>query len=1693
MKIIKSLQISGFFLLISFNIFSQVYFTEGFEHGGSKPENWKNIYVNFTHSWEYHDGGYGSPFGTGFDSTGTRPDSAYSGNYNAVLQYENSTARITKLVTIPIDLEFAIKPELRFYHAQIPWSGNQDELVVYYRVHKDSAWYKLDEYTSAVTEWTERKMFLPDTNLTSTYYIAFEGKAKWGYGVCIDSVTIVETGIIPSYVQNVTCEHYNNESIPAGSSSNPILKLRVKVYGNTGSVNVDSLAFKSLNSNNSDLAPSGVKLYWTEDENFNTSNQLGAGKNFSNDTVIFNNLDYTMPTGYSYLWLTYDVAGAAVTEDTLDASFLANSFKAVIDTSTIEFDENIWFINDTLFHKSGNDTMAKPRVSYYPESALSPSGYNPVVKSIFYDNFNTGKGWYLDGEFERDAPQGLGDSINASPDPDNAFIGSNVLGYDLTGDGNYGSNIDTSYIAESPLLDCYYYKNIKLAYYRWLNIESNSYDEAAIKLSADSGTTWKRIWTNPLSINDKYWVYHSLNTSFIDRKRNAKFRFTLGPTDGSTNLSGWNIDNVAMIGDFISRDVSIKSWVAPISGCGHSDNDTVKLLIKNTGADALNDTVAVMYKFTGGVDKEVYDTVIVNLAPEQEVLFAFDETIDLSNSYFYDSAQVYAAVTLKDDQYQLNDTAWEEIKVIPTYRPPLTENFESGFGYWQKIGDINSWEYGKPTGTVLNTAASGDSAWVTDLDSAYAIKDSSYLESPCFDFSNARHPVFEWKYQTQTQNDTDGVAIFYSIDTGATWQLVDTHQYSFDWNWYTVEDTIEALGTPGWDSVSNGYITAKQFLPAETGNKPLVKFRVGFEAMDSTIYEGVAFDDVRVFDAPPDLGIDTILEPNSACELSAAEDITVAIRNYGMNKVLIGDTIMVGVEINTDPVVIDTFVMTKELAVNDTIHQTLTKGFDLYQSGTYDIKAYPVTKVNNNIYSDSTYNNDTTTKNILVKKAFVELGSDIYSVHPDTIELDAYEEPGNTYVWKEVGSPDTITTDSVYKVPGEGTYMVIVRNNVPCFAYDTVYIEQLIADIGVSALNYPYSDCELGDSVPVTIEITNFGTDTIRANYPAKAYYQMNGGPLMMDNIMINDTVWPDSTYLYTFDSVVNMVNDTIYSFNAFTEYIDDTITSNDTLNENVEVYGYPEFDLKPADTTMVRFNYTLNAAKGNTGLVSYLWEDSLSTDSLFVIDTLGTDYYTVTVADIHNCPAVDSARVKLVIPSVGVTELVSPNNSCGAIQSENFSIKVANLMNDTIYSGTKIPMVYRVDSDPLVNDTLEIATDMHPGDTLSFSFASATTISSTGEHNLLSFTQMARDSVPDDDSIKVNVTVFPEPQVFLGNDTTVEAGEYTLNPGAEFADYKWHDGSTDQTFSINPETLQPLRTYAVTVTDTNACVDNDAIIVDLLFNDLAVTDLFFTDTACSYSDTQSVKIELTNTGTFNLNGEEVIVFYEINSGEVQSDTFNIQGTVFLGTSFNHIFDSTATLKDKGDYIFNLVVKLEDDAYESNDTLIDSIYLYGSPEIDFGAEEDTLEDYFPATLDAGSGYLSYKWQDGSTSQSFNVNASGWYAVTVTDNNSCEGTQTVYVSELVDILELGDKQTTADVYPNPVNDKLIIDIRVDKPAEILMELYDLNGKRLINKKIPVENDYRQLIDVSTYPAGAYYLKMQNLQKGKAIIKKIMIVD
>ena len=144
----------------------------------SIPAGWSEELVSGSAlSWEYVSGGnYSNPY------------SAYEGEFNARLYKSNSNASVVKLISPVINLENTSSANLEFWHAQAQWQTDQDELRVYYRTSGAGAWVLLAAYTSDLSSWVQHNLSLP--NRSATYQVAFEGTAQYGYGVCLDQISI---------------------------------------------------------------------------------------------------------------------------------------------------------------------------------------------------------------------------------------------------------------------------------------------------------------------------------------------------------------------------------------------------------------------------------------------------------------------------------------------------------------------------------------------------------------------------------------------------------------------------------------------------------------------------------------------------------------------------------------------------------------------------------------------------------------------------------------------------------------------------------------------------------------------------------------------------------------------------------------------------------------------------------------------------------------------------------------------------------------------------------------------------------------------------------------------------------------------------------------------------------------------------------------------------------------------------------------------------------------------------------------------------------------------------------------------------------------------------------------------------------------------------------------------------------------
>ena len=212
---------------------------------------------------------------------------------------------------------------------------------------------------------------------------------------------------------------------------------------------------------------------------------------------------------------------------------------------------------------------------------------------------------------------------------------------------------------------------------------------------------------------------------------------------------------------------------------------------------------------------------------------------------------------------------------------PTIVTFEVWNGGWTVGGQGPSWEFGTPNKLGIPSAASGQNAWVTSLEGAYNANEFSFLESPCFDFSEeTEDPAFQCSLYRNLPENFDGGWLEMSTDDGQNWIKVGEQGEGI--NWYTGELLFQGLGD-AWSGFSDGWVTVRHSLPNSAGESNV---RLRFVMAASPFFAsdgGLGIDDIAIFQSlQKDLatvGITTEGE-QSDCGLEN-DQITITFANLG--------------------------------------------------------------------------------------------------------------------------------------------------------------------------------------------------------------------------------------------------------------------------------------------------------------------------------------------------------------------------------------------------------------------------------------------------------------------------------------------------------------------------------------------------------------------------------------------------------------------------------------------------------------------------------------------------------------------------------------------------------------------------------------------------------------------------------------------
>ncbi|HET9745290.1 MAG TPA: S8 family serine peptidase [Chitinophagaceae bacterium] len=303
----------------------------------------------------------------------------------------------------------------------------------------------------------------------------------------------------------------------------------------------------------------------------------------------------------------------------------------------------------------------------------------------------------------------------------------------------------------------------------------------------------------------------------------------------NSGFHGHNFDDIRIYEAI--DDIQLKSVDAPTAAECNLTNTAVKVTVRNASSNAISN-IPVRMVVDGG--SPVIENIPGPLAPNASMQYTFAATANLTAPGYH---TISINVQYATDNFRDNDTLVLNVFNAPLITSfPHVETFENNDGYWRGEGTDNPWEYGTPAAVKINKAASGIKAWKTDLNGHYRNNSIAYLYSPCYNIAGMTNPTLSLNIALDLEDCggiyCDGAYIEYSAD-GSTWTRLG--DIGTGTNWYNKN----YAGNKLW-SVQN--YTRWHVATSPLPTIPTIRFRIVVESDPFVNFEGVAIDDVHVYD-----------------------------------------------------------------------------------------------------------------------------------------------------------------------------------------------------------------------------------------------------------------------------------------------------------------------------------------------------------------------------------------------------------------------------------------------------------------------------------------------------------------------------------------------------------------------------------------------------------------------------------------------------------------------------------------------------------------------------------------------------------------------------------------------------------------------------------------------------------------------------
>ncbi len=606
-----------------------------------------------------------------------------------------------------------------------------------------------------------------------------------------------------------------------------------------------------------------------------------------------------------------------------------------------------------------------------------------------------------------------------------------------------------------------------LAFYQICKIEF--FDAGIIEVSTDGGGSWSKLteteytgsgtfsalsgnkftvvaygtdWQaskNTATPTNSWWKGETFDIStYAGNQAQVQLRFKLydGNSTGPNGNYGWLVDDIVVTAspsELIPPTITMQTPIIQGSIYGTGPFDIAADITDNTGID----TAYIVYTVNNGTA----DTLAMSLTSGTE----YQGTIPSQNigdtiCYYLVAIDASAAAntTLEPNgscyQFYLNNTMPLYCDTTPINSFVWLETFDSykdsiEEGHWDNVdsGDDMDWTlFSGPTSST-NTGPDADhttgSGQYIYLEASGFYNKTAYLISQCIDLTSLDNPTLEFWYHMYGNSIGD--------------LHVDIY-YANQW----VSDIMTVL------SGNKGNQWFKQEIDLSAYKNGIVQIR--FRGSTGSSFDAdMALDDISVYDKKDnDVYIYNILYPISTkCQLSATENITVVVKNLGINA---QDTIPMAFQVNNGTIIRDTLFATLASSSLDTL--TFSTTYNMSTAGTYSINAWTEMSSDQYLFNDTVYN-------------FEAISGSGISVFPSTENFDAFIKgtPGTLYDdWTNETNDshdwyvNSYTTSSSNTGPdedhttGNGMYMYLEANS---HYNDTALLQSPCFDFG--AMNSP--------------------------------------------------------------------------------------------------------------------------------------------------------------------------------------------------------------------------------------------------------------------------------------------------------------------------------------------------------------------------------------------------------------------------------------------------------------------------------------------------------------------------------------------------------------------------------------------------------------------------------------------------------------